>query len=59
MPKIVSNQKSLDKITCVADILQILKDNSDGMFIYRGEDSTEYALKPKLGRYSFAEFLRV
>jgi len=57
MPKIVSDQKTLNKITCIADILRILEDNSEGIFIYRGEDSTEYALKPKLGRYSFSEFL--
>lgn len=57
MPKIVSDKKSLHEITCIADVLRILGDNSKGLFIYRGEDSTKYALKPKLGRYSFAEFL--
>lgn len=55
MPKKVSDQKSLDKITCIADILQILEDDSEAIFIYRGEDSAEYGLKPKLGRYRFKE----
>lgn len=57
MSKIVSDKKSLNRITCVSDILQILDDSSEGLFIYRGEDSTGYTLKPKLGRYSFEEFL--
>jgi hypothetical protein len=55
MPKIINNPKSSDKITCIADILRMLEDNSEGLFIYRGEDSAEYTLKPKLGRYSFQE----
>ncbi|UJP06731.1 MAG: FRG domain-containing protein [Nitrosomonas sp.] len=57
MSKVVSDKKLLNKISCIADILQILADSSEGLFIYRSEDSTEYTLKPKLGRYSFDEFL--
>ncbi len=53
----MADKKSLNRITCISDILQILDDSSEELFIYRGEDSTGYTLKPKLGRYSFEELL--
>lgn len=37
-------------IRSVTDILEILRDHEDGIYVYRGEDSNSYLLRPKLGR---------
>lgn len=37
MPKIGSDPKLFEKITCIVDILRILEDYSERLFIYRGE----------------------
>ena len=37
-------------IRSIADVLQILHGHEDGIYVYRGEDSNSYLLRPKLGR---------
>lgn len=42
--------KSTSEISTIGDFHQILREHWDGHYIYRGEDSSSYSLRPSLGR---------
>lgn len=56
MKKARRKSTNLSVIRSISDVLTLLEQNSDGLFIYRGEDSAEYTLRPKLGRSSTDDF---
>jgi hypothetical protein len=42
-------------LSSVADVIALLRRHDDGIFVYRGENSTSYPLLPKLGRSELPE----
>lgn len=55
MSVIKTSSKASAVIKNIYDLLGVLDEHQAGMYVYRGENNTNYELKPKLGRFDYDE----
>jgi hypothetical protein len=46
----------IETIESLTDVIRILEEHENGLYIYRGENSADYILKPKLGRRDYEDY---